>query len=547
MSVSIEEVLALLPEMFPGTQQIPLKNIRPNPNNPGPALTEEQIHEMADDLAGRGLQNPIKVRPLPSKPLREGIALHPENPRLRGDGHAWEVGDFNWEILSGELRSRGAERLGWKEIDGYILNPTPGEAVEIAYIDNKVRSRGWFADWKTIENRIKAEPNLTLDQVSQRLSMDSKRVRLAYQCLSLLNLDARGLIPGNSRNSNKGIWGISEAAVTQLAPLGPGSGLKPGVKKAGEDSQVLWPYPPIPEETKALFCRCLKMAIDQELTEAGVKALVAWVQEGHEPETYGSEAKETPKSNPKVAKEVSPEYRHVPVGRTRLPRCWAHMARHAHKIDRKALAMKTTGEAKRIGVRTLSDEEKLADSGHDYEVFDGFLELEAARKLGWPSLDAVIYKIDEREALHRISHSHRHSQVLTWIEIYESVEKNLMDVFEKDPANLAIRIEEDPVLMPKVMSVLNLLNEPARKAIWESNFKCFEGIVDMGGYRFVKSLTLPLKRLEKISKDLAETQKIVEKVVNVAIENEMGEDEIEKLVDWVWDGNEPEEYFVEEA
>ncbi len=69
----------------------------------------------------------------------------------------------------------------------------------------------------------------------------------------------------------------------------------------------------------------------------------------------------------------------------------------------------------------------------------------------------------------------------------------------------------------------------------------------MGGYRFVKSLTLPLKRLEKVSKDLAETQKIVEKVVNVAIENEMGEDEIEKLVDWVWDGNEPEEYFVEEA
>ena len=113
--------------------------------------------------------------------------------------------------------------------------------------------------------------------------------------------------------------------------------------------------------------------------------------------------------------------------------------------------------------------------------------------------------------------------------------------------DLAVKFEQDPELAEEVFPVMRLLNESARIAIIKCILKCYEGRVDIGGYRFSQWLLIPLKRLEKISKDLSETQKVVEKVVNVAIENEMGETEIEELVDWVWDGNEPEEFYVKEA
>jgi ParB family chromosome partitioning protein len=231
MPVDIEAVLALLPEMFPGAQAIPLKNVRPDPENPGPPLTDQAIQELADNLAERGLVNAIKVWPDRANPLAEGVQLHPDNPRLRSDGQPWTVGDFKYVILAGERRYRAADRLQWPAIQGFILNPTAEEAVEINYLDNDVRDRGWWATYQSIENLIKANPYLTQRQVATKLKLDLPRVNRALRLLPLLNAEARELIVRNSNNSNKGIRGISEAAALQLVNLGPGPTLKPGVRK----------------------------------------------------------------------------------------------------------------------------------------------------------------------------------------------------------------------------------------------------------------------------------------------------------------------------
>jgi hypothetical protein len=122
MPVSIEDVLVLLPELFPAEQPIPLNNIKPNPFNPGPTFTQEKIDKMADDLNQNGLWNAITVRPHPTKPLVDGVQLHPDNPRLRGDGQPWKLEDFNFEILGGHLRTLGAEKLKWPTIKGVIKN-----------------------------------------------------------------------------------------------------------------------------------------------------------------------------------------------------------------------------------------------------------------------------------------------------------------------------------------------------------------------------------------------------------------------------------------
>jgi hypothetical protein len=96
------------------------------------------------------------------------------------------------------------------------------------------------------------------------------------------------------------------------------------------------------------------VAIDQELTETGVKALVGWVQEGHDPEEYGTESKEAVKPVTNKATNKQPEYKQVPVNRTRLNRILKYVLRHPDRIERKALAMETTGFALKISVRLLT-------------------------------------------------------------------------------------------------------------------------------------------------------------------------------------------------
>ena len=124
MPVDIEAILALLPEIFPGVQAIPLDRIRPNPDNPGPPISEDQIQDMEENILASGLQNEGKFQAYKADPLAPGVTLHPDNPRLRGDGQPWRVGDFNWNTLTGERRA--------------CLGPAPKQGLDLAW---KGRSR----------------------------------------------------------------------------------------------------------------------------------------------------------------------------------------------------------------------------------------------------------------------------------------------------------------------------------------------------------------------------------------------------------------------
>ncbi len=299
---ALNDLLAALPEMFPGVQEVPLANIRPNPGNPGPPITDQQIQELGQNIAEAGLLNHIKVRLDKANPFAglspEALAkgecaqIHPENPRLRADGQPWTVGDFNYVILAGENRYRAFDYLKRESIPGSILNPTAKEAVKITHLDNDVRDRGWWAAYQTIEQYIQADPNLTQRQVAVELKMNKDKVTRALSLLPLLNTEARALIVRDADNSNKGIWGISDRAAAQLAGLGPGTGLKPGVKAAGVESQKLWPYPPIPPETQDLVRRTLAVAYDHQMTEAQVKRLVEGVKGGQQPEDFSKQKDE---------------------------------------------------------------------------------------------------------------------------------------------------------------------------------------------------------------------------------------------------------------
>jgi hypothetical protein len=545
MAVQIQEILALLPELFPGVQSLSLKNVRPDPENPGPPLTDQAIQDMADNLAVRGIVNPIKVQPDKANPLVEGVQPHSDNSRLRADGLPWTVEDFNYVILGGERRYRAADRLHWTTIPGFILNPSEEEAIEINYLDNDVRDRGWWAGYQTIEKLIKANPSLTQRQVGTRLKMDKDKVNRALRLLPLLNAEAKTLIVCNTDNSNKGIWGISEIAVSRLADLGPGSALKPGVKKAGDESQKLWPYPAIPPETQDRVLRTLKVAIDRELTEAGVRGLVGYVQDGHQPEEFPSQGSGSPK--PEKVKGPVYETKKIPVNRTRVDRITATMMPHPDEVERRVLIMQECPNVMEIMARSLSEKEKADDPDNDYELVDGAVTLVAAKKLGWPLLNARVYAVDEFEAYGICNDQYRHTRTRTWFDTYDHITKFSMNNPDKTIAEVAILFEEDPVVINQVLAAIKLLNESAKKSIRESIFECHEGMIDNGGYRFTEYEAIPLVRLEGIFKSLPETQRVVEKVVKTAIEKRMLDNEIGELVDWVLAGNDPEEYFEKEA
>jgi len=282
MPVTIRDVLALLPELFPGVQKIPMANIRPNPENPGPRPTEEAIANMAANIELVGLKNAIKVMPDPAGPLSPGATLHPDNPRLRGDGTPWAMSDFRHLNLSGHLRQLAHERLKRTEINGNLLNPPPEEVAEIIGTDNKILDKGWWANCQLIELHIKANPNQTQKTVSARLGLTPESVNWAMRLLPLLNSKVREGLFGNTEKQNKGKWGISEIAASHLIDLGPGSTFKRG-GNPNDPPQALYPYPPVPPETQDLVYRAFKVAIDHQMTKQQVIKLVEWVKAGNAP------------------------------------------------------------------------------------------------------------------------------------------------------------------------------------------------------------------------------------------------------------------------
>ena len=331
--VSIQALLAALPEMFPGTQNIPLKNIHPNPDNPGAAITEEQIKELGENMKARGLLNAIRVNPDRANPLVGGAQPHPDNFRIKANGQPWELGDFNFIVLTGENRYRAALWLKWETIQGHILNPTAEEAVVINHLDNDVRERGWWASYQSIENLIKANPNLTQREVGARLKLDKDKVGRALRLLPLLNPASRAYLVGDSDKLNKGIRGILEMPAARLGGLGPAWTFKRG-GNPNDPPQALYPYPPIPPETQDLVYRTLMVASDRQMTEVQVARLVEGVNAGEAPESFKAIViqPKTAKATPSVPKPHVEEHNlNAPIHREHETGTTSHpTATHPH-------------------------------------------------------------------------------------------------------------------------------------------------------------------------------------------------------------------------
>ncbi len=97
-----------------GVTDIPVECIRPNPDQPRRRFDETELEELAASIRGKGVLQPILVRP------------------------AMIAGEY--QIVAGERRWRAAQRTGVRAIPALIRSLSDEEVLEIALIENIQRA-----------------------------------------------------------------------------------------------------------------------------------------------------------------------------------------------------------------------------------------------------------------------------------------------------------------------------------------------------------------------------------------------------------------------
>jgi ParB family chromosome partitioning protein len=97
-----------------GSMEIPIESIRPNPDQPRRHFDETELEELAASIRGKGVLQPILVRP------------------------SMYAGEY--QIVAGERRWRAAQRTGVRAIPALIRSLSDEEVLEIALIENIQRA-----------------------------------------------------------------------------------------------------------------------------------------------------------------------------------------------------------------------------------------------------------------------------------------------------------------------------------------------------------------------------------------------------------------------
>ncbi|MHB8529513.1 MAG: ParB/RepB/Spo0J family partition protein, partial [Caulobacteraceae bacterium] len=98
-----------------GAMDIPLENIRPNPDQPRQSFPGGDLEGLAGSIRERGVVQPILVRPAPD--------------------HAG-----GYQIIAGERRWRAAQKAGLSAIPAIVRELSDAQSMEFALIENVQRS-----------------------------------------------------------------------------------------------------------------------------------------------------------------------------------------------------------------------------------------------------------------------------------------------------------------------------------------------------------------------------------------------------------------------
>ncbi len=230
--------------------QIPIAEIKPNPQQPRRVITREMVERKKASLKADGLLTPVKLRPLTAEERTADT-------------------DPLYFILGGELRYQAALELGWKTLDALVIGgATPEEAELISIMDNKGEEMHWLDWYQAIEKRLNHPQKPTQQQVADELGVSQQEVSRAVATLAFLNQASRELI--YSQCVKSGADSVTQKMAYQLSFL--------------KDPRKI-------EEA-------IPVVIALEMTESEVQKLVSWIQKGNSPESFGEKVSNGPVQDP---------------------------------------------------------------------------------------------------------------------------------------------------------------------------------------------------------------------------------------------------------
>ena len=165
--------------------EVPISQIKPNPNQPRKDFDEESLQELAISIKNNGIISPITLR---------------------------KISDNEYQIVAGERRYRASIIAGLEKIPAYIRDASEEQVMEMALIENIQRE-----DLNAIEialsyNSLCATLNLTQEALAEKIG--KKRATITNY-LRLLRLPAEIQIGIKNKVIEMGharaIAGISDA------------------------------------------------------------------------------------------------------------------------------------------------------------------------------------------------------------------------------------------------------------------------------------------------------------------------------------------------
>lgn len=159
-----------------GVVELPIEQVRPNPNQPRKEFNESKLKELADSIREHGIIQPIVVRKV----------------------------DDHYEIVAGERRWRASQHLKLDKIASIIKDVDNNKLAELALIENIQREDLNPIDEAAAYRRLMTEFEITQDELAKKVgksrSLIANMVRLLNLSPKLQNMVAHGeLSTGHAR------------------------------------------------------------------------------------------------------------------------------------------------------------------------------------------------------------------------------------------------------------------------------------------------------------------------------------------------------------
>ena len=138
-------------------EEIPVKDITPNPRQPRQHFDQEQIDQMARSIETFGVVQPVVVRPVGTE----------------------------YELIAGERRWRAAQEAGLERIPAVVKQSTETDSLEIALIENLHRSDLNGIEEATAYQQLLEDFAITHEELSRRVGKSRAAISNAIRLLQL--------------------------------------------------------------------------------------------------------------------------------------------------------------------------------------------------------------------------------------------------------------------------------------------------------------------------------------------------------------------------